>query len=87
MDCPWPYGARWIEAKVLGVIPFIKDQKVRITEESYKAEGYGAWRERAGLTTHFQDLGGTAGPRGRGTGHSSHKGQDRHLGPVGWIVH
>lgn len=68
------------------MVPFINDQKVRITEENHKAEGYGAWRERAGLTTHFQDLGVTAGPRGRGTGHLSHKGQDRHLGQGGIVI-
>lgn len=71
---------------MLGVVPFINDQNVRITEESHKAEGHGAWRERAGLTTHFQDLGATAGPRGRGTGHSSHRGQDRHLGQGGIVI-
>lgn len=68
------------------MVPFINGQKVRITEESHKAEGYGAWTDRAGLTTHFQDLGGTAGPRGRGTGHSNHKGQDRHLGQGGIVI-
>ena len=33
----------------------------------------------AGPTTHFQDSQGTTGPRGRDTGHRSHKGQHRHL--------
>lgn len=71
---------------MLGVVPFINDQKVRITEESHKAEGYGAWRDRAELTTRFQDRGGTAGPRGTGTGHLNHKGQDRHLGQGGIVI-
>lgn len=74
---------------MLGVVPFINGQKVRITEESlrgHKADSYGAWRDGAGLSTHFQDSGGTAGPRGRGNDHCSHKGQDRHLGEGGVVI-
>lgn len=37
----------------------------------------------AGPTTHFQDSQGTTGPKGRDTGHWSHKGQHRHLRGVG----
>lgn len=68
------------------MVPFINDQKVRITEENHKTEGYGAWRERAGLTTHFQDLGGHSWSKrerhwsleSQGSGQAPGTGRDSH---------